>query len=108
MLLEDLSERGEAYTEEYSNKSIWTQLKKVSKWMPDQTFIGHDEPPVIQVEALKNLVQSLIDYFPIENIGGHREYQMISNGEGRACPGKFGMQLVYMLRSTFKKSGPKK
>ena len=108
VLLEDLTERGESYSEEYSDKSIWARIRKVGDWGPDALFYEHDTPPAIQVEALKSLVQSLIDFFPIKLIGGHREYQKISTGSGRACPGKYGMELVLMLRDTFKMRGPSK
>ena len=108
VLLEDLTERGEAYAQEYSNKTAWEKIKGLAQWGPDELFISNDTPPAIQIESLKLLTQSLINFFPIREIGGHREYQKIANGSGRACPGKYGMELVLMLRDTFKLRGPSK
>jgi len=49
------------------------------------------------------------EYFHIAKLGGHREYQLLAPGnEGRACPGKFGMQVVKQMRSRFSLAVPSK
>jgi hypothetical protein len=41
-------------------------------------------------------------------LGGHREYQVLTNGKGRACPGNLGMEIVMSLRSKLGLSAPSK
>ena len=106
VLLSDLTERGETYTQGYSKKTFFSRLKGIKDWGPDQVYFNHDTPSSAQVNALEMLVVTLSLFFPIKMIGGHREYQKLSNGAGRACPGNYGMELVYRLRSLTKKSSP--
>jgi hypothetical protein len=60
--------------------------------------VFHDEPTGVPVNALRALVKTLQRYFPVRMLGGHREYQVLANHEGRACLGAHGMSLVTMLR----------
>lgn len=52
--------------------------------------------------------KALRSFFPVTMLGGHREYQKLSTGDGRACPGAYGMILVDMLRREYKLGEPKK
>jgi len=52
--------------------------------------------------------QGMFKFFPVTMLGGHREYQKFSTGDGRACPGACGMILVDMLRREYKLGEPRK
>jgi hypothetical protein len=66
-------------------------------------------PTKEQINALSALVTTLKEYFNIATLGGHREYQLLAPGnEGRACPGKYGMQVVEEMRSRFGLRAPSK
>ncbi|MBD5804410.1 N-acetylmuramoyl-L-alanine amidase [Azoarcus sp. Aa7] len=108
VMLADLSVRGEAYQEEYASKSLLGKVRGILKWGPDRLDTATDEPPEKQIKALFALVNVLRNFFPITMLGGHREYQRLSTGEGRACPGAYGMILVGMLRREYKLGEPKK
>ena len=108
VMLADLSVHGEAYKEEYSSKSLFGKIKGAFNWGPDQIDTATDEPPEKQLKALFALVKALRSFFPVTMLGGHREYQKLSTGDGRACPGAYGMILVNMLRSEYKLGEPKK
>lgn len=107
VMLADLSVRGESYREEYAKKSFFGKLRGTLDWVPDQLDVNHDEPPEKQIEALYALVRALRQNFPITALGGHREFQKLATGEGRACPGAYGMILVDMLRRDLKLAAPK-
>lgn len=100
--------RREANKEEYANKSLFGKIKGVFNWLPDQLDTTTDEPPEQQFKALFALVKVLCSFFPVTMLGGHREYQKLSTGDGRACPGAYGMILVDMLRREYKLGEPKK
>lgn len=107
VMLADLSAPGEAYKEEYARKPWFGKMKGIFQWGPDQLDLTTDQPPDLQIKALFALVEVLQRFFPISMLGGHREYQKRSNGEGRACPGVRGMILVNKLRSDYKLEEPK-
>jgi N-acetyl-anhydromuramyl-L-alanine amidase AmpD len=107
VMLADLSVHGEAYKEEYQEKSLLGKVRGVFDWAPDKVDVVTDEPPEVQIKALFALVKTLRTYFPIATLGGHREYQRLATHEGRACPGAYGMILVNMLRNDLKLEGPK-
>lgn len=107
VMLADLSVRGEAYKEEYQQKSMWGKIKGVFDWGPDKLDVATDEPQDKQIKALFELVKVLRKYFKIEKLGGHREFQKITTGDGRACPGVYGMSLVRMLREQYGLAAPK-
>lgn len=108
VMLADLSIQGEAYKEEYANKSFFGKLKGAFNWIPDQLDTANDEPPEVQLKALFALVKVLRGFFPVTTLGGHREYQKLSTGDGRACPGAYGMILVDRLRKQYTLEEPKK
>lgn len=107
VMLADFSVHGEAYEQEYQNKSLFEKIKGVSNWLPDKLDTVNDEPTAVQIKALTSLVRNLRAYFTIKTLGGHREYQRLASKEGRACPGAFGMILVDMLRRDLKLDAPK-
>jgi hypothetical protein len=99
VMLADFSKRGESYEQEYSKKTdskktLKQQVEEISEWGLDALDVFHDEPTGVQVNALRALVKTLQRYFPVRMLGGHREYQVLANHEGRACPGAHGMRLV--------------
>jgi hypothetical protein len=66
-------------------------------------------PTRAQIDALSALISTLVGLFNIRALGGHREYQLLAPGsEGRACPGKYGMQVVADMRAKFGLSVPSK
>jgi hypothetical protein len=99
VLLENLAEAGEAWTQEYRNQPIWGKIQNTLNIARDATAFDHEMPTKEQIEALGALVETLREFFKISHLGGHREYQVLAPGhEGRACPGKYGMQVVAQLR----------
>ncbi|MDR2853586.1 MAG: peptidoglycan recognition protein family protein [Burkholderiaceae bacterium] len=108
VMLADLSVRGEAYKEEYANKPWLEKIKKINEWALDKIDLTNQKPTDQMTKALFALVEVLLKFFPITMLGGHREFQKIANGEGRACPGYWGMMLVKRLRQNYKIEGPKK
>lgn len=107
VMLADLSVRGEAYREEYKEKSWFGKVRGVFDWGPDKVDVVTDEPQGPQIEALYSLVKTLRKFFPITALGGHREFQRIATKDGRACPGVYGMILIDMLRHDLGMEGPK-
>lgn len=66
-------------------------------------------PTKAQIDALSALIATLMEFFNITALGGHREYQTLATGnEGRACPGKYGMQVVDEMRVKFGLKAPSK
>jgi len=109
VLLENLAEAGEAWQQEYSRKSVWQQLKGTLDIARDAVAFDHAMPTKTQIEALSALVETLKEFFNITALGGHREYQALAPGnEGRACPGKYGMQVVAEMRAKFGLKAPSK
>jgi hypothetical protein len=108
VMLADLSVHGEAYQEEYAGKSLFGRIKGMLNWVPDQLDTVTDEPPEQQLKALFTLVDVLHRFFPVTTLGGHREFQQLATGDGRACPGAHGMILVDMLRRKHKLAAPGK
>lgn len=108
VLLADLSIHGEAYQREYGKKSVIKRIAGIGEWVPDQFDTTTDEPPEQQLNALSALVKVLCRFFPITKLGGHHEYQALATGEGRACPGAYGMILVKALRREFALEEPGK
>lgn len=107
VLLENLAEAGEAWQQEYSDKSLWQKFKSALDIARDATAVRHSMPTTAQVEALSVLIQTLTAFFNITALGGHREYQRLApDNEGRACPGKHGMQIVEAMRAKFELSAP--
>jgi len=105
-LLADLSARNEAWEHEYSKldyakKETYEKIRhEILSMIGDKLDVFYDEPTPAMVSTLSALVNILISYFKVTQIGGHREYQPIANGERRACPGVKGMELVVKLRAS--------
>ncbi|HTH75820.1 MAG TPA: peptidoglycan recognition family protein [Trinickia sp.] len=109
VLLANLAEAGEAWQQEYSRKSLWQKLKGSLHIARDAVAFDHAMPTKAQVDALSALIATLIEFFNITTVGGHREYQLFAPGnEGRACPGKYGMQVVEAMRAKFGLRAPSK
>lgn len=109
VLLENLAEAGEAWQQEYSRKSPWQKLKGAMDIVKDAVAFDHSLPTKAQIDALSALIATLKEFFNIAALGGHREYQLLAPGkEGRACPGKYGMQVVEEMRAKFGLAAPSK
>jgi hypothetical protein len=109
VLLENLAEAGEAWEQEYSRKSMWEKLKGSLDIGRDAVAFNHEMPTKVEIDALTVLIKTLKQFFNITTLGGHREYQLLApGGEGRACPGKYGMQVVVQMRSTCALAAPSK
>lgn len=109
VLLENLAEAGEAWQQEYSRKSLWQKFKGSLDIARDAVAFDHAMPTKAQIDALSALISTLNEFFNITALGGHREYQLLAPGnEGRACPGKYGMQVVKEMRAKFGLGVPSK
>jgi hypothetical protein len=109
VLLENLAEAGEAWTNEYSRATLWGKFKGLPNIVRDHYAKDHAMPTREQIDALSVLIATLLEFFHITAMGGHREYQPLSpKSEGRACPGKYGMQIVKAMRAKFNLSAPSK
>jgi hypothetical protein len=108
VLLSDLVQAGEAYQEEYSSLSFVDKIKNIRGILTDQLVLSHDKPKLEQIKASRTLCRVLMDFFNIQRLGGHREYQRLATNKGRACPGKLGMDIVRLLRSELSLADPGK
>lgn len=108
VFLSDFVQAGEAYEQEYKNLSVLDKVKKMKDIVTDQVVAAHDKPTAHQIRAVQILCETLKDFFNIAYLGGHREYQMLSSGKGRACPGNLGMEVVKLLRTKLGLSSPGK
>ncbi|SDB94198.1 peptidoglycan recognition protein family protein [Acinetobacter boissieri] len=108
VMLEDLSHSGEAYVQEYKNKSFRQKIRNLKGLIFDQFDTSYDTVSQPQEKALTALLSALTKYFAIDILGGHREFQVLANKEGRACPGAEGMKLVKNMRKTFSFVAPSK
>jgi hypothetical protein len=106
VLLADLVQAGEAYEQEYSRLSLFEKALNLRDIITDQVITRHDEPTTHQIRAISVLCGVLKEYFNIERLGGHREYQQLATRKGRACPGNLGMDIVKLLRSRLSLSAP--
>jgi hypothetical protein len=98
VLLANLVAAGEAYEQEYKDLPFTKRLRALPQILTDGLVVIHDKPTQVQVRALSTLCATLKEFFNISRLGGHREYQRIANGRGRACPGNLGMEIVKSLR----------
>lgn len=108
VMLADMSLPGEAYREEYAKKSLLGKVRGAVEWGADELSSSPSRPSETQVKSLTALVKVLRRYFTIDTLGGHREFQQIQTGDGRACPGAYGMELVDRLRAELRIGAPKK
>lgn len=111
VFLADLSVRGEA---EKHGPGAWNVTKKrgvvagIKEWFgeqKDKVAVVHDEPTEKQLEAASKLVKTLLEFFDIKTLGGHREFAK-THGTSRACPGVHGMIIAEQLRRDFGLSAP--
>ncbi|WP_250503551.1 MULTISPECIES: peptidoglycan recognition family protein [unclassified Caballeronia] len=108
VFLADLVQAGEAYQEEYSRLSLVDKIKNIRGILTDQVVLWHDKPTLEQIKASKALCSVLVEFFDIQRLGGHREYQQLATKKGRACPGNLGMDIVKLLRSELSLADPGK
>lgn len=109
VLLENLAEAGEAWQQEYSRKSFLQKLMGSLDIVRDAVAFDHAMPTKVQIDTLSALISTLNEFFNISALGGHREYQFLAPGnEGRACPGRIGMQVVEEMRTKFRLKAPSK
>lgn len=101
VMMADLSHAGEAYEQEYKNKSWGETARSSLEIINDNLDSTYNTVSRIQENALIILVAALKKYFAVNVLGGHREFQILANAEGRACPGAEGMKVATNLRSRF-------
>lgn len=102
VFLSDFSLPGEA---SQFGPSRWGSLSEFAGQVKDDWDTSVDIPTDKQKNAINVLVRTLIKFFPITQLGGHREFASL-NGLGRACPGTYGLQIAANLRTKFKLSAP--
>ncbi len=101
VMLADLSHPNEAEEQEYSKKGTIERLRNYGSRLADRWDTQYDTVSKQQEKALSILISALKKYFAVNIIGGHREFQIIANKQGRACPGAEGMKIVKNMRSQF-------
>jgi hypothetical protein len=99
VFLADLVQAGEAHQEEYSRLSFVDKIKNIRGILTDGVVWWHDKPTLEQIKASRALCSVLLEFFNIQSLGAHREYQRLATKKGRACPGTLGMDIVKLLRS---------
>jgi N-acetylmuramoyl-L-alanine amidase len=105
VLLADMSVRGEQRKVE-RDLPWWKKSGFGIVPTYDDIAVGHDEPTDSQVTALEKLTEVLKRHFAgITRFGGHREWASQS-GEGRACPGVYGLIVAEMVRQKFSLAKP--
>lgn len=88
----------EAILEALETKGFPVQM--ASSWgglSADSFDRSRDFPSDKQMDATLVLCQTLKMFFPIRDMGGHREYTGHAN-DGRACPGEYGLVLAASIR----------
>ncbi|MFM0663249.1 peptidoglycan recognition protein family protein [Paraburkholderia sediminicola] len=95
VLLENLAEPEERKDLAGRMQSLVRLLGKNGPQIPDR-----------QKDSLRKLVEILSNVFYILVLGGHREFQNQSAGEGRICPGNVGLEFVKTLRASLRLSSP--
>lgn len=104
VFLSDFSLPGEAGK---YGPSRWDSLSEFLGQFKDKWDQSVDIPTTQQKNSIDILVKTLMRYFPIKELGGHREFASL-NALGRACPGTYGLQIASNLRAKFKLSLPGK
>ncbi|HBA1400884.1 TPA: N-acetylmuramoyl-L-alanine amidase [Citrobacter koseri] len=102
VFLSDFSLPGEA--SQYG-PSRWGSLSEFAGQVKDSWDSSVDIPTTNQKKSIDVLVKTLIKFFPITQLGGHREFASL-NDLGRACPGTYGLQIAADLRTKFKLMAP--
>jgi hypothetical protein len=111
VFLSDFSVSGEA--EKYG-PGAWNVMKKrgitagIKEWIGQQNDLAdknHDQPTENQLHAVSVLVQTLLSFFEIKTLGGHRDFAK-THGTSRACPGAYGIMIAEKMRQEFKLAAP--
>ncbi|MBC8748976.1 hypothetical protein OKW43_002332 [Paraburkholderia sp. WC7.3g] len=95
VLLENLTEPGEGHD----------GVAKLQKFLG---AVGFARPPKVderQVQSLTAFVGILREFFHVDTLGGHREFPG-QLGEGKICPGNFGLEIVRELRKSMGLGAP--
>lgn len=77
--------------------------------MGAKKFLGLSAPTVAtdsQKSSLKNLIESLRQFFQIGELGGHCEFPRQNSNSSKICPGFNGLKLVEELRTWSKLAYP--
>lgn len=103
VLLADLSPAGEAMHNgpspwrKMSSESFKAGLRELAGQAADTFDVSMDRATEQQETSLFILCETLREFFPIADLGGHREY-VTDSSDGRACPGKYGLLIASALR----------
>jgi hypothetical protein len=72
----------------------------IKEWIGEQRDLhdtSNDQGTELHHKAASALLHTLKHYFPIETLGGHREFAK-TKGTSRACPGAWGLVIVDILQ----------
>ncbi|EKY3196647.1 peptidoglycan recognition protein family protein [Cronobacter turicensis] len=83
--------------------------------LDEQWWDSDDKVTSLQEKAVKKIISTLLNYFNITELGGHKEHQVFYRNPKkpnevieRSCPGNLGMEFVKKLREEFKLGKPTK
>lgn len=111
VFLADFSVRGEAgkygpgVLSMAKNRGAIEAGKEFLGIQKDKVAFRHDEPGEKQMRVADQLVKTLMEFFPIKKLGGHREFA-ITHGTSRPCPGAYGMIIAEEMRRIFNLAKP--
>lgn len=110
VFLSDFSPPGEAVSHGPSIKDsfkggIKAGIGELFGQAKDAVSATWDTPTIPQLNAVDTLVKTLVDFFRIERLGGHREFAS-ANDHGRACPGAHGLKIARNLRDRYGLDAP--
>ncbi|OQS47810.1 hypothetical protein B0T49_12775 [Chromobacterium violaceum] len=105
VFLANLSMPGEAFTygpgvKEAAKKGIGNLVTEALGQTKNAFNMSWDTPNVPQLDAVDSLVKTLLEFFKVEKLGGHREYALQKNLH-RACPGAHGLKIARNLRDRY-------
>lgn len=73
-------------------------VAKIKSFLDAIGINQHPEVPSVQSESAEKFVRVLREFFKISVLEGHKEFPN-QRGDGKICPGKWGLTLVKQLRS---------
>lgn len=83
--------------------------------LDEQWWDSDDGVTLLQEKAVKKIIFTLLNYFNITELGGHKEHQVFYRNPKkpnevieRSCPGNLGMEFVEELRKEFNLGKPTK
>lgn len=83
--------------------------------LDEQLLDSDDKVTPLQEKAVKKIISTLLNYFNITELGGHKEHQVFYRNPKkpnevieRSCPGNLGMEFVKQLREEFNLGKPTK